>query len=419
MTEGVRTLYVCYFGLREPLVYTQVLPYLRELADGGVHVCLLTFEPDLRKHWNSESIAEWKGRLARQGIQWYLMAYHRRPSLPVTLYDIAAGAWRAAAIARREQINIFHGRSHVGATIAMLARRLHGGRVIFDMRGFLAEEYIDSGRWKANGYVPKLVKSVERWLCRSADGIVVLTLRLREMVSAEASARGRPIEVIPCCVDPSRFTASSVDREQVRHELGVSDRLVCVHSGSMGGTYDAASTAAFVEAARAADPRVFALVLTPSEPAAIAGEFDRAGLSARDYRVLHSPPQDVPRYLAAADVGLALARPGFARCATSPTKVGEYLAAGVPVLATAGIGDLDSRLERAGVGVLLPRLDRAAFTAAFAAVQALRADPDLGERCRHEARVHYDLRTVGGPRYRRLYAALSAYAALARAMTQS
>jgi glycosyltransferase involved in cell wall biosynthesis len=213
--------------------------------------------------------------------------------------------------------------------------------------------------------------------------------------------------VIPCCVDLSRFTRSSLDRERVRRELGVSDRLVCVYAGSMGGTYAVAETAAFLAAARAADPRVFALVLTPSDPASIAVELDRAGLSTRDYRLLHSPPDDVPRYLAAADVGLALARPGFARRATSPTKVAEYLAAGMPVIATTGIGDLD-RLEQAGVGVLLPRFDPAAFKHAFAAVQALRRDPDLGERCRRDARTQYDLHTVGGLRYRRLYTALSA-----------
>jgi glycosyltransferase involved in cell wall biosynthesis len=408
MTSSVGTLYVCYLGIREPLVHAQVLPYLRELADGGVRVSLLTFEPDLKKRWNRDSIAEWKDRLQRQGIHWHLMAYHRRPTLPATLYDIAAGAWRAAAIARREHIGIFHGRSHVGATIAMLARRLRGGRAIFDIRGLLADEYVESGRWRADGNPAKLVKRAERWLCRSADGIVILTERARETLFGDASARARPIEVIPCCVDLSRFIASTLDRDRVRRELGVSDRLVCVHAGPMGGAYVAAETAAFLAAARAADPRVFALVLTPSEPASIAGELERAGLSTRDYRLLYSPPEDVPRYLAAADVGLALVHPGFARHAASPTKVAEYLASGVPVISTAGVGDLDSWLEQAGVGVLLPRLDRAAFNEAFAAVCVLRHDPDLSERCRREARLHYDLRTVGGPRYRRLYTALSA-----------
>ena len=406
MTDSVGALYVCYFGIREPLVQVQVLPYLRELAAGGVRVSLLTFEPDLKRHWTTESVAEWKGRLRRQHIQWHLLPYHRRPTLPATLYDIAAGAWRAAAIARREQVGIFHGRSHVGATIALLAQRLCGGRVIFDMRGFIAEEYIESGRWRAGGHLAALVKRVERWLCRSADGVVILTQRARETLFDAASARARPIEVIPCCVDLSRFTASSLDRERVRQELGVSDRLVCVHAGTMGGSYAVADTAAFLAAARAADPRVFALVLTPSDPAPIVAELDRAGVSTCDYRLLHSPVEDVPRYLAAADVGLALARPGFARRATSPTKVAEYLAAGLPVIATAGIGDLN-RLEQAGVGVLLPRFDRAAFDDAFAAVQALRRDPISASAAAVTRACSNDVHTIGGLRYRRLYTALS------------
>ena len=42
----MRSLYLCYFGLREPLVQTQVLPYLRQLSRSGIEVGLLTFEPN-------------------------------------------------------------------------------------------------------------------------------------------------------------------------------------------------------------------------------------------------------------------------------------------------------------------------------------------------------------------------------------
>ena len=39
----MKSLYLCYFGLREPLVQTQVLPYLRGVSASGVEVTLLTF----------------------------------------------------------------------------------------------------------------------------------------------------------------------------------------------------------------------------------------------------------------------------------------------------------------------------------------------------------------------------------------
>jgi carbamoyltransferase len=44
----IATLYICYFGINEPLVQTQVLPYLRQLSAAGVRVNLLTFEQGLR-----------------------------------------------------------------------------------------------------------------------------------------------------------------------------------------------------------------------------------------------------------------------------------------------------------------------------------------------------------------------------------
>src|SRR5215813_9741949 len=100
----MRTLYLCYFGLREPLVQTQVLPYLRELSRGGIGVYLLTFEPGGRRSWSESEREEWRAKLESQGIRWRALAYHKRPSAPATLYDIAAGALTAIGLVRRERI---------------------------------------------------------------------------------------------------------------------------------------------------------------------------------------------------------------------------------------------------------------------------------------------------------------------------
>ena len=106
--QPVRTLYLCYFGLREPLVQTQVLPYLRQLIAGGeVEVFLLTFEPNRKQAWTASDEADWRARLAGDGIRWFSLPYHKRPSVIVTPYDIMCGAWKALRLARaRRQINL-------------------------------------------------------------------------------------------------------------------------------------------------------------------------------------------------------------------------------------------------------------------------------------------------------------------------
>src|SRR5437763_30558 len=87
-----RSLYICYFGIREPLVQTQVVPYLKRLAAAGFEVFLLTFEPFPPSRWEGASPKDLEIELTNQGIRWYSLPYHKRPSLPATLYDIARGA---------------------------------------------------------------------------------------------------------------------------------------------------------------------------------------------------------------------------------------------------------------------------------------------------------------------------------------
>jgi glycosyltransferase involved in cell wall biosynthesis len=375
-------LYLCYFGLREPLVQTQVLPYLRELAGGGERMALLTFE---REPWSGGLQASERARLRADGISWHSLPYHK--AVPGKLLDIARGAMRAASIARAEGLDVLHGRSHVGAMIGALAKRRARAKLIFDIRGFLAEEYADSGNWREGGLLFRATKRAERWLMRAADGFVVLTENAKRTLFPSGTG-GRAIEVIPTCVDPARFEAPRPH-----------DRFVFVYAGSLGGYYLTRETAEFLAAARAIDPSVYALVLTQSDAALLVGELERVGFTRDDYRLVNAAPEDVPRWLAEADAGLAIIRPSYARRAMSPTKVAEYLAAGLPVVATAGIGDLDALRN-----VIL--LHGNAYAEAFRALQELRRDPELAERCREEARSKYDMASVGGARYRRLYAGL-------------
>ena len=141
METAKHTLYLCYFGLREPLVQTQVLPYLREIARlENIKVSLLTFEPDLKDKWTSEQIETEKEKLAAQKINWHALAYHKRPSAPATLYDVLNGARFIKKLSRKEKIDFLHARAHIPMLIAMLAARFTKSRIVFDIRGLMAEE---------------------------------------------------------------------------------------------------------------------------------------------------------------------------------------------------------------------------------------------------------------------------------------
>jgi glycosyltransferase involved in cell wall biosynthesis len=407
-----RTLYLCYFGLREPLVQTQVLPYLRELAEAGVGVSLLTFEPKLKEKWTREELEAERARLAGEGILWHWRAYHKRPSLPATLYDVGVGARLASGLVGRGEADVLHARGHVAALMAALAKRRAGGRILFDIRGFMPEEYTDAGVWPENGTLYRGVKRVERFLFNSADAFVVLTEKAREILfpgRAEADERGRPVEVIPCCVDFRRFRAADrAPREGLRRELGLEGRRVVVYVGSFGGWYMAEETARFMALAHRQDPKTYALVLTQTPPEAIAARLRELGVPDDSFRVERVAPADVPKYLKASDIAVSFIRACYSKLSSSPTKIAEYLAAGLPVVTNAGIGDVDEVIEGDRVGVVLRDFDDESFTRALAEVEALRAEGDLAGRARASAERRFDIERVGGAKYRRLYRRLAA-----------
>ena len=115
----------------------------------------------------------------------------------------------------------------------------------------------------------------------------------------------------------------------------------------------------------------------------------------------------MPAELHEGDVGLCLILSAPSKRASAPTRFAEYLAAGMPVAVTPGVGDLDAIVVAHEVGVVLRGEDDAALREAAAQLRALAADPAARARCRRLAAERFDV-TWGAQRYAELYRRLAA-----------
>lgn len=403
-----KTFYLCYFGLREPLVQTQVIPYLLEIVKGDVEVALLTFEPDLKTKWTHEQIKKEKAELADKGIEWHCLPYHKSPSVPATAYDIFNGAWYIARLLRKEKYDVLHGRVHIPMLMASIARKLsrHKPKLLFDIRGFFPEEYTDAGIWPEGGWLYSAAKRVESWLLDESDGFVVLTEKAREILFPESKETGfdeygRPVEVIPCCVDLERFkTANEWSRREARAELDIRDRKVIAYVGSFGGWYLTDEMLEFFKTARATDPNTFILILTQRDAVSVSSLLAERGFADKDYYVGTVTPGELPKYLSAADAAISFIKPCYSKLSSSPTKIAEYLAAGVPIIANRDVGDVDKLIEENYVGALIADFSHDAYLKGLKQVEKL---GDVRDRCRTIAVKEFDLEKIGGERYRLLY----------------
>lgn len=397
MPEKINTLYLCYFGLREPLVQTQVLPYLREISKlDNLQVRLLTFEFELKKNWTKKQAETEKKKLADENIEWHYLPYHKTPSATATLYDVLNGVRFILNLHRKSKIDILHARAHIPMLVAMIASRFTKSKTIFDIRGLMADEYADAGTWRENSKVFRFVKLIERKGIEQASQIVVLTNRMRDYL-VENNLRGaEDIEVIPCCVDFSRVEKTVSENEKNK-------RFELIYAGTTTGLYLLREMGMFFIELKKHKPNAFFRILTASPPEGIKKVFDELKLTENDYTVAKVSPAEVPEYLKRAHLGISFRTPTFSQIAASPTKIPEYLACGLPVISNTGIGDTDYLLESGNVGLSLDKFDNDEIKKAVLDIIRIMENPENLQDCVKIAVKHFDLEKVGGERYRNAY----------------
>ncbi len=402
----LKTIYISYFGALKHLCQTQVIPYLKELSREGIEVTLLSFEERLSSpEEERRQRAKLKSTLAESKIDWHYLRYHKKPSLPATVYDVLVGIVYASYVLMRKEIDVVHARNHVPAVMALVLRALFRVKVLFDMRGVMAEEYLDAGIWKKNSLPFRITKWVEGKSLRKADAIVMLTRKIKDVLEAESPdlrANPVPIEIIPSCVDLAKYPPT--DGTLLRHQLGLQDKTVMVYSGSLGGWYLTEEMVRLFAAGRSWRDRFHFLVLTQSRYELITEILQKYGIPQDAYTITTIPQEDMPAYLAAGDFAISFIKPCYSKLSSSPTKIGEYLASGLPIITNTGIGDVDDLMKGKGIGVLVDSFNSSSYDQALVEMLSLLANrEEMRRRCRQAAESYLSLSNVGKEGYLRVY----------------
>lgn len=405
-TGPSRILYISYDGLTDPLGRSQVLPYLVGLSGLGHEITVLSCEKPERLARDAETIRRICGDA---GLTWRPLPYHKSPPILSTQYDVAMLQREARRLHADKPFGIVHCRSYIAAIVGLHMKRVAGTGFVFDMRGFWPEERVDGNIWKLSNPLFRAVfnhfKRLEARFLSSADHIISLTEEGKRILLARPDTRA-PITVIPCCVDFDHFALPAAgDREAARAELGIAPATkVATYLGSIGTWYMLDEMLDFFSVYRRREPGALLFFITQDEPGPILAAGAARGIPAEAMTIRPASREQVPRFLAAADFGLFFIKPVFSKKASSPTKMGELLAMGLPVVTNTGVGDVDEILEDVGGGVVTARFDEQAYEDAARALADLKPD---SEGIRRRALAWFDVRT-GVERYDRVYEAVTA-----------
>jgi hypothetical protein len=97
-------------------------------------------------------------------------------------------------------------------------------------------------------------------------------------------------------------------------------------------------------------PTAVFLFITHSNPALIRNKASSPGIPAEALVITEASRMEVPVLVKASDINISFIKPVFSKISSSPTKLGEVLSMGIPVIVNAGVGDVEDIVNSTGSG---------------------------------------------------------------------
>ena len=339
-------LYLSYDGMTDPLGQSQVLPYIIGLSKKGYRFHLISFEkPDRFAKFRDDIQA----LCDKNDIIWHPRIYTKKPPLLSTMYDVWQMRKLSFELNLEHQFSIVHCRSYLSAMVGLAMKKKYNTKFLFDMRGFWADERVDGKIWNLKNPIFKRVyrffKRKERKFFLEADHVISLTYAGKEEIVTWNGLEhlNNKIEVIPCCADLTLFDPTQIDkkkRESYAEELAISPTdFILGYVGSIGTWYMLDEMLSYFHYQLSQKPNSIFLFVTGESPSTIFSKASELGIKETAIRVISVLHKEVATCISLFTASIFFIRPTFSKKASSPTKQGELMAMGIPIICNAGVGD--------------------------------------------------------------------------------
>lgn len=366
-TTILKVLFISYDGMTDPLGQSQVIPYLSGLSAKGHEIWLMSAEKQDRYSADKQLIVD---LLAHNNIRWIPIPYTAKPPVLSTIKDIRRMRREALACVLKNNIDALHCRSYISALTGIYIKRKTGKPWIFDMRGFWADERVDGGIWSLKNPLFRLIykffKKKEKQYLKDAAGVVSLTRNAALEIRSWKGFETISIDVIPCCADLQLFKKEDSQLEFYRKELNIqADSFVLSYLGSVGTWYMLEEMLDFFKVLLSSKPHSIFLFITGDEPEKIVSKAEQKSIPREALRIKKAARKEVPMLASLSSASIFFIKPVYSKKASSPTKMGELMSMGIPLICNSGVGDVEQILLEGANGLLIDRFDEAAYQTAI------------------------------------------------------
>lgn len=354
--------------MTDPLGQSQVIPYLSNLAKYGYTFVILSCDKPEKFLVNKAYVEK---LIAPVDIEWVSIPYHKNPPVLSSLYDLYILKKTAKKLHVLHRFDMVHTRHGLPSLAGLYLKNKFGIKFLNDIRGFWADERVEGGIWNLKNPMLKKVyhffKQHEKDCLLKADYSVCLTNKAKEIILGRTDIPKQPIPVavIPCSADMELFNPGKVDatlKATFAIKLNISDNdFIISYLGSIGGWYLTDEMMRFCKAVSDRIPAAKFLFISPNNYDAIASAAAKCGLAANKLIVQSAKRHEVPVLLSFSKYSIFFIKPCFSKLASSPTKHGEIMAMGIPVITNSGVGDVAEIVNSCHAGFVLSDFSPAAY----------------------------------------------------------
>lgn len=349
--------------MTDPLGQSQVIPYLAGLTAKGYEIFLISCE---KKFKETKEYSEINSYLISENIKWFPLSYTSKPPVLSTVFDIWKINRLAKKIIRNYKIDAIHCRSYIAALTGLKMKNKFGTKFIFDMRGFFADERVDGNLWNIKNPLYKQVynyfKKKEKLFFTHADYIISLTKSAKEeILKWKLSSGPLKIKVIPCCADLKLFNKKNIDDNKKnkwfeKFKIQKADFIIS-YLGSIGTWYLLDEMLDFFKVLSNKKESAKFLFITHENPENILEKAKQRKISTDKIIIQKANRYEVPELLALSNISMFFIKPVFSKKASSPTKMGEIMGMGIPLICNGNVGDVDLIMNETKSGIVVDAFD--------------------------------------------------------------
>lgn len=353
-------LYLSYDGMTDSLGQSQVLPYLKGLSKiYKIHLVSFEKPQNLKSSYSSDIQSFCK----QHQIEWYPLNYTKHPKVLSTIYDVFKLNRLVFKLERAHHFRLVHCRSYITSLIGLRLKKSPNTKFLFDMRGLWADERVDGDIWNLKNPIYHLIyryfKGKEKQFLQHADAIVSLTEKGKDELCSWnlLSLNPEKIFVIPCCANLELFHPTNTDflkTGSLKQTLQISeDNFILGYVGSIGTWYMLPEMLDFFVILLKHKPNSKFIFITTENNSTILKIANGKGIPREKLIITSCMHHEVAKYISLFNWSIFFIKPTYSKIASSPTKQGELMGMGIPVICNYGIGDSDNIIEKYHSGLIV------------------------------------------------------------------